>query len=144
MSTALELVYQYRQLLAKCEGEAGLNLDEIELFSTLEQLIDSSQPRPMAGELRTARFADLVSIAVLGREGLILTGCDHVESGQLVELRFDDEELALSYRFAARVDWIRERDDATCDVGLRWQGAPLLVRKNRLSSLADLDITEAA
>lgn len=144
MSTALELVYQYRQLLAKCESAAGLSLDEIELFATLEQLIDSSQPRPVPGQLRTRRFADAVSIAVIGREGLICTGCDHVESGQLVELRFEDEELSLSYRFSARVDWIRERDDGTCDVGMRWEGPPLLVRKSRLSSVHDLDVTEAA
>ena len=144
MSTALELVYQYRQLLAKCESAAGLSLDEIELFSTLEQLIDSAQPRPIPAQLRTRRYADAVSTAVLGREGLICTGCDHVDSGQLVEVRFDDSELALSYRFAARVDWIREREDTTCDVGLRWEGTPLLVRKNPLALQHELDVTEAA
>jgi hypothetical protein len=144
MSTALELVYQYRQLSAKCEGDAGLDLDEIELFATLEQLIDSSTQRPVAATLRASRFADRITVAVLGREGAICVGCDHVEDGQLVELRFEDEELSLSYRFAARVDWTRHRDDATLDVGLRWEGAPVLVRKISFAHDDEIAITEAA
>lgn len=143
MSTALELVYQYRQLLAKCEGEAGLDLDEIELFSTLEQLIDSASPLPFPAKIKTARFADNVLVAALGRDGVLCIGCDHVEVGQQVELRFDDDELSLSYRFSARVYAVRERDDATLDVGLRFEGPPVLVRKARFSSV-DLAITEAA
>lgn len=143
MSTALELVYQYRQLLAKCEGDAGLTLDEIELFSTLEQLIDGSAQLPFAAQLRTARFADTILVAALGREGVLCVGCDFVEKDQRVELRFEDDELSLSYRFSARVDWARERDDATFDVGLRWEGPPVLVRKVSFSSI-DVAITEAA
>lgn len=143
MSTALELVYQYRQLLAKCEGETGLDLDEIELFATLENLIDSSTQLPFPATLRTTKFADTVSVAALGREGVVCTGCDYLERDQPVELRFEDEELSLSYRFSARVAWTRDRDDGTIDAGLAWEGPPVLVRKVTLSSI-DEQITEAA
>ena len=36
--TALELVYQYRQLVGKCESGAGLDFDEIDALGTIEAL----------------------------------------------------------------------------------------------------------
>jgi hypothetical protein len=125
--TALELVYQYRQLLAKCEGSDGLTVEEIEVFSTLEQLIGAPTAVQVEAELRVGRFHDPVRIAALSRDGAACCGCPDLERGQRVELRFEDAELSLSYRFGGIVEWVRDRAEDTL-AGIRFTGAPILVR----------------
>src|SRR5690606_12553899 len=125
--TALELVYQYRQLLAKCEGSDGLTVEEIEVFSTLEQLIGAPTRVLLDAELRMGRFHDPVRIAALSRDGAVCVGCPDVQGGQRVELRFEDRELSLSYRFAGIVEWVRDGADDTI-AAIRFSGAPVLVR----------------
>jgi hypothetical protein len=144
MSTALNLVYQYRQLLGKCDSSAGLDFEEIEALTTIESFFARQDPsasselwscrREFIREnvdieawLRGKRLNDRVKIVNLGPGGMV---CDHgpyVEEGQTLEIVIDDAELSLSYRFKAEVTWHRPDANDDYTIGLRLVGTPVLV-----------------
>ena len=130
MSTAFAIVYQYRQLQAKCESHLGLSLDEIEQLSTLRDELVDYRAAEAQGELRSGRasktFNDPVSVLAIGLETALCAGAPYFDEGQAVELRVRDG--GHSYRIAARVEWQVERDDDSYDIGLELVGAPVLVR----------------
>ena len=141
MSTALELVYQYRQLAGKCESR-GLSMEEIDMMNTIEALFRAraarqhEQPRRFARErvdlvatLRARGHEDRVTIADLNPNGMVCRRAPYLEPEDTVEIVIDDAECGLSYRFKARVTWHRdEADDYTA--GLELLGVPLLIRYN--------------
>jgi hypothetical protein len=145
MSTALELVYQYRHLLGKCDAGTGLSMEEIEALQTIEAVFSADDPIAetdlwacqrefdrweveLDAELRGSRFSDKVRVANLGPGGMVLLRAPYVEQGQTVEVVIDDDELSLSYRFKAVVIWLRDDDDDDFSVGLELVGSPVLVR----------------
>ena len=129
MGASLEIVYQYRRLLAKCESSAGLTLEEIERLSSFEDLLYAPTNVELDAHLRGKKFVDPVVVESLGRSGALCTGCPFLDEGQSIELRIKLGDS--SYRFAARVQWARECDDDTYEAGLSFEGAPVLVRNRR-------------
>ena len=149
MSTALELVYKYRQLAGKCET-CGLTMDEIDVMTTIEALFKHRGHRSAArrftredlelrARLRGRGHTDPVRIEDLTPAGLTCRNAPYFERGDIIELVVNDPECALSYRFKAEVTWTREdvaRDDFT--LGAQFVGQPVLLRYGRAESVDDL------
>lgn len=135
MTTALDLVYQYRQLAGKCELD-GLEFEEIELLQTLEALFaDRAQTNReflrervnVRAKLKARGHVDEVTIDNLGPGGVECAHAPYLDTDDLVEIVINDDELCLSYRFKARVTWFVDSDhDARA--GLRFVGTPVLLR----------------
>jgi hypothetical protein len=136
MSTALELVYRYRQLAGKCDV-CGLSMDEILLMDTIESLFreGGQHARKFARErvaidatLRGRKHTDTIRINDLAPGGLECIRAPYYEAGDEVEVVIKDEECSLSYRFKAVVTWMREENDSDdYRMGLKFVGAPVLL-----------------
>lgn len=130
MPSRLDLIYRYRLATAKCEAAADLDMEEIQLLERLER---GGFPTEFesGGLLRGRRVNDWVRVSELGPAGLVCRDCPWMEEGQLLDVVLEDDEQHASYRFKARVVWVAEAGEAgeTLDVGLRFVGAPLLVRR---------------
>jgi hypothetical protein len=138
VSTALELVYQYRFLRGKCEAGRGLSVDEIEALGAIESLFsskaDPAEPRSHAREtvdlpaqLRNRSLADRVRVVELAPGGMVCARAPYVDPGTALEVVIDDREVGLSYRFRARVTWQRDDGDDYV-IGLELVGTPVLMR----------------
>ncbi len=140
---ALDLVYQYRVLLGKCSTGAGLTLDEIDTLTGLEAafVAEASDLRGPDGRrfrrervelsavLRGGKLHDAVTVTEIAPGGLVCRSAPWAETGDSVELVIEDEGQSLSYRFKARVLWLREEHEGDDYVmGLELVGIPLLVR----------------
>lgn len=145
MGTPLELVYQYRYLIGKCESGRGLEVEEIEQLIDLEALFgvrdrtgDSDlwecrrqynrERVALAATLRAEKLGDAVTVIDLGPGGLVCTDAPYVEVGTTLEIVFEDLEVRQSYRFRAVVAWRRDQDEEDYVIGLELVGTPLLVR----------------
>jgi hypothetical protein len=136
---ALDLVYQYRKLLGKCEAGLGLDVDEIISLSALESSF-APEPRSQPDGRRFRRdrveqscrlrgapgLNDRVRVDEIGPGGFVCRQAPYIDEGTMLEVVIDDAEVALSYRFNARVAWLRE-DGEDYAVGLELVGVPLLV-----------------
>jgi hypothetical protein len=136
----LDLVYQYRKLVGKCDAGLGLDVDEIISLTALESAFaPEAGPRPSERRFRrdavdfSARLRgipglnDAVRVTELGPGGLVCRQTPYLEEGQVIEVVIDDDEVDLSYRFYARVAWMREDDGDDFAIGLEFVGVPLLV-----------------
>lgn len=160
MSTALELVFKYRQLVGNCDAGAGMNLDDIEALSAIESLFpNAGSPidRPswqtrlgvesvsLTALLRGNRVCDHVEVVSMGPEGMICVGAPYMTEGDRIEIVFDDEELRVSYRFAAVVEHaIEMNDDGELRVEFRFTGVPLLLRFAEQRTRPDTHETDIA
>lgn len=144
MSTALNLVYQYRQLLGKCDSSAGLEFEEIEALTTIESFFarnsrggDSDlwacrrefirENVDIEAWLRGPKVADKVRVINLSPDGMVTAHAPYVEEGTVLEVIIDDAELSLSYRFKAEVTWRRPDPNDDYTLGFRLVGTPVLV-----------------
>jgi hypothetical protein len=134
--TALDLVYQYRTLLGKCEAGVGLDMDEVVELTALEAAFaaETAGPRRERTDLtcilRGAGHGDLndcVRVGELAPGGLICRQAPYVDEGTVVEVVIDDADASLSYRFKARVTWLREDVGDDFALGLAFLGSPLLI-----------------
>ncbi len=139
--TALDLVYQYRAMLGKCEAGVGLEMDEVIELTALEAVFatEATLPRRERSEMtcvlrgagrgdgRGEAINDRVRIGELTPGGLVCRQAPYVEEGDVVEVVIDDEAAHLSYRFKARVSWLREDVGDDFALGLAFVGTPLLV-----------------
>lgn len=140
---ALDHVYQYRLLLGKCASGAGLSFDEIEALTALEAAF-AGDAAPQTGPVgdgrrfrrenvslpavvRGGKLHDPVHVADIGPGGMVCGGAPYADLGTPVEIVIDDVELGLTYRFKARVQWIREDGDDYA-LGFEWTGTPVLLR----------------
>ncbi|HUH02539.1 MAG TPA: PilZ domain-containing protein [Kofleriaceae bacterium] len=145
MGTTLDLVYQYRYLIGKCESGRGLEVEEIEQLIDLEAFFGVHDRRgnsdlwecrrqyhrervDLPATLRGDKLADRVTVIDLGPGGLVCTDVPYVEVGTTLEIVFEDLELRQSHRFRAVVAWRRDQDEEDYVVGLELIGTPLLVR----------------
>jgi hypothetical protein len=137
---ALDLVYQYRKLLGKCEAGLGLDVDEIISMTALESAFaPEPQARPDERKFRRDRvdftcrlrgpggLNDSVRVSEIGPGGLVCRQTPFVDEGAVIEVVIDDHELDLSYRFYAKVAWLREDVGDDFALGLTFVGVPLLV-----------------
>jgi len=127
----LDLVYQYRKLVGKCEAGLGLEVDEIIILTALEAGCTPGRRDKVeiSCRLRGAPgINDAVRATELGPRGLVCRQAPYVEEGTVLEVVFDDITPELSYRFHARVTWMREDVGDDFAVGLEFVGVPLLVR----------------
>lgn len=137
---SLDLVYQYRKLLGKCEAGLGLDVDEIISLTAIESAF-SPEPQARPDERRFRRdpvdlacrlrgpggLNDAVRVSEIGPGGLVCRQTPYVEEGSVIEVLIDDEELDLSYRFYVKVAWMREDAGDDFALGLTFIGVPLLV-----------------
>jgi hypothetical protein len=143
VSTALELVYQYRFLRGKCEAGRGLTVDEIDALAAIEALfssrLDPAEPyfegrqharekADLPAQLRNRTLADKVRIVELSPSGMVVAQAPFVDEGVTLEIVVDDREVGLSYRFRARVAWRRDDGDEDYVLGLELLGTPVLMR----------------
>ena len=138
MRTALELAYEYRHLMGKCQSVHGLTMEEALTLDGIAALFasdagadarkDSVEALSATLRGRSGRSSDTVRLTRVRLDHLELDACPWIDPGTLVELVIEDSELRLSYRFKARVAWARE-EKASTSLGLELLGVPVLVRR---------------
>jgi hypothetical protein len=136
MTTALELLYEYRHLMGKCGSGAGLDMDEIQAVDAIEALFaddagksDSAEPRGLTTVVRGGKLCDEVKLESILLDRLVVVSCPHVEASAPIEVMIDDPELLLSYRFRGTVAWTRDDGKGRLAVGIELVGVPVLVRR---------------
>lgn len=152
MST-LEHIYQYRLLVGKSASGAGLTIDEIEQLVELEaQFAASEEDRraregrrwarrqvDLTGVLRGGKLNDSVTVAELAPGGVVCRSAPYAEPGDAVELVMEDVDAARSYRFKARVLWLREEHEGDDFViGLELVGIPVMIHYGSKQSMEPL------
>jgi hypothetical protein len=140
----VEVVFQYRTLIGKCELGVGLDWDEIEQMTAIESVFtpttDSS--RTTAGRrfrrevfqgtalLRGDRINDRVEVLEIGPGGIVVRNAPFIANGEHVEIVI--EEGDKSYRFGAEGVWMKDDGD-DYRVGLALVGMPVCLRTVALS-----------
>ena len=135
---SLDVVYRYRSLLAKCEQGSGLDFDEIDALTQIEAAFASGEPArdgrkwkrtpvDLIAMVRGGDLNDRVTVAELAPGGLVVRHAPYVDEGMQIEIVIDDVELATSYRFKARVQWLREDVGDDFALGLELVGMPVLI-----------------
>ncbi len=133
MTTALELLYEYRHLMGKCRSGAGLDMEEIQAVDAIEALFaddaGKSEPGGLTTVVRGTKLCDEVKLESILLDRVVVVGCPHVEASAPIEVMVDDPELLLSYRFRGTVAWTRDDGKGRLAVGIELVGVPVLVRR---------------
>ena len=141
----VEVVFQYRTLLGKCELGVGLDWDEIEQVTAIESVFEptADDRRMKAGRkfrrettqlvalMRGDRINDRVDVVELGLGGLVIRNAPYVAKGEQVEIVIDNGDN--SYRFRAEGVWLKDDGD-DFKVGLKLVGMPVLLHKVAISA----------
>lgn len=154
MGNTLELVYQYRQLMGRCDAGTGLDIDEIGALALIEARLGAPPPTGahdwlpatnaagLAAVVRGHRLDDEVVLVNLGPDGCVCRRAPYAEEGSLVELVVDRGRRLgrprISYRFKARVAWLQDDGDDFA-LGLAFEGVPVQVRYRMVGALAEGD-----
>jgi len=147
----VDLVFQYRTLLGKCDLGCGLDWDEIEAMSGLEATFapGSDDARTSKGGRRFRRekttvsammrgdqINDRVEIVELGLGGLVARNAPFIARGEHVELVIESGDI--SYRFHALGVWLTDDGD-DYRVGLQLIGMPVRLHRAAISEhVADI------
>jgi hypothetical protein len=148
----VEVVFQYRTLLGKCELGVGLDWDEIDQVSQIEYAFRPSSddrrvnsgrryrrdPIRLDGLVRGDRINDRVEIIEMGPGGLVCRGAPFIARGEQIEIVIDIGDD--SYRFRAQGVWLRDDGD-DYKVGLQLVGMPVCVRNAHISA-HELDVVD--
>jgi hypothetical protein len=135
----LETVFQYRTLIGKCDLGVGLNWDEIDLVSRIEQAFaaDRKDGRKfrrhvveLAGIMRGDMINDRVDVIEIGPGGIVCRDAPFIARGEVIEMVIEDGDK--SYRFRARGVWLRDDGDHY-RVGLKFEGMPVCLHKVQIS-----------
>jgi hypothetical protein len=141
----VEVIFQYRTLVGKCELGCGLDWDEIEQVTAIESKFAPSadDKRTKTGRkfrretikaqalLRGDRINDRVDLIELGPGGLVVRNAPYVAKGEQIEIVIDEGDC--SYRFRAEGVWLRDDGD-DYKVGLRLVGMPVMLHKVAISA----------
>ena len=140
----VEIVFQYRTLIGKCDLGVGLGWDEIEQITSIEAAFapGADDRRNKAGRkfrreatkvealVRGDRINDRVDIVEIGPGGLVIRNAPYIARGERVEIQVDEGDR--SYRFAAVGVWLKDDGD-DYKVGLALVGMPVSLHKVALS-----------
>jgi hypothetical protein len=140
----VEVVFQYRTLIGKCDLGVGLDWDEIEQMTAIESAFEPSaddrrmhagrkfrrQAVKLDGLLRGDRINDRVEVVEIGPGGLVVRGAPFVAAGEHVEIVLEDGDK--SYRFGARGVWMKDDGD-DYKVGLALVGMPVCLHSVMVS-----------
>jgi len=132
----VEVVFQYRTLMGKCELGVGLDWDEIEQITAIESAFEptSDDRRMKVGRrfrreavklsalLRGDRINDRVEVVEIGPGGVVVRNAPFVAHGEHVEIVIQDGDK--SYRFGAVGVWLKDDGD-DYRVGLALAGMPV-------------------
>ena len=136
----VDVVFQYRSLIGKCELGVGLEWDEIEQVTAIESAFEptADDRRMKTGRrfrreqvkltalLRGDRINDRVELIELGPAGAVIRNAPYEARGELVEIVIENGDL--SYRFRAKGVWLKDDAD-DYRVGLELLGMPVCLHK---------------
>jgi hypothetical protein len=140
----VEIVFQYRTLVGKCDLGIGLDWDEIDQLGNIEATFaPSADDRRMktgrrfrreqvavSAILRGDRLNDRVEITEIGPGGLVCERAPYVARGEHVEIVIDVGDH--SYRFATQGVWLRDEGD-DYRIGLVFVGMPVCLTRTQVS-----------
>lgn len=133
---SLELVYRYRSLLGKCETGVGLEFDEIDTLTQIEAAFAPGPREPrrfkrlgtdLRAMLRGGDLNDRVTISELAPGGFVVRQAPYVDEGMIIEIAIDDPDAAVSYRFKAKVQWLKDDLGDDFALGLELVGVPVMI-----------------
>jgi hypothetical protein len=141
----VEVVFQYRTLVGKCDLGVGLDWDEIEQMTAIESAFEPSsddrrmkagrkfrrEPVKMTGLLRGDRIHDQVDVVEIGPGGVVVRRAPFIAHGEHVEVVLDDGDN--SYRFCAEGVWMKDDGD-DYKVGLVFVGMPVCLHSVALGT----------
>jgi hypothetical protein len=136
----VEVVFQYRSLIGKCELGVGLEWDEIEQVTAIESAFEPTaddrrmkhgrrfrrEQVKLSALLRGDRINDRVDMIEFGPAGAVIRNAPYVARGELVELVIENGDH--SYRFRAKGVWLKDDAD-DYRVGLELIGMPVCLHK---------------
>jgi hypothetical protein len=153
----VEVVFQYRTLMGKCELGVGLDWDEIEQITTIESAFEPTaddrrmktgrrfrrEATKLSALLRGDRINDRVEVVEIGPGGFVVRNAPFVAAGEHVEIVIEHGDR--SYRFSAQGVWLKDDGD-DYRIGLALIGMPVCLHTVTVSRHeADLvDRIEAA
>jgi hypothetical protein len=140
----VEIIFQYRSLIGKCELGVGLDWDEIEQMTAIESAFapTSDDRRMKTGRrfrrestklsalMRGDRINDRVEISEVGPGGFVCRNAPFVARGEFVEIVIDEGDH--SYRFRAQGVWLKDDGD-DYRVGLALVGMPVCLHRVAVS-----------
>jgi hypothetical protein len=140
----VEVVFQYRTLIGKCELGVGLDWDEIEQMTAIESAFAPAaddrrmkagrrfrrEPFQHSALLRGDRINDRVEVIEIGPGGVVVRNAPFVAQGEQVEIVMENGDK--SYRFRAEGVWIKDDED-DYRVGLALIGMPVCLRSVAVS-----------
>jgi hypothetical protein len=132
----VEVVFQYRTLIGKCDLGVGLDWDEIEQMTAIESAFEptTDDRRMKAGRkfrreavkltalLRGDRINDRVDVVEIGPGGIVVRHAPFIAHGEHVEIVLENGDK--SYRFRAEGVWMKDDGD-DYRVGLALIGMPV-------------------
>jgi hypothetical protein len=135
----VEVVYQYRTLIGKCELGVGLDWDEIAEMTAIESAFEPTaddrrmkagrrfrrEPIRLHALLRGDRINDRVEVIEIGPGGAVVRNAPFVAHGEQVELVMEIDDR--SYRFRAQGVWMKDDGD-DYRIGLELIGMPVCLR----------------
>src|SRR5689334_7075623 len=144
----VEVVFQYRTLMGKCELGVGLDWDEIEQVTAIESAFEPTtddrrmkagrrfrrEPIKLTALMRGDRINDRVDVIEIGPGGVVVRNAPFVAHGEHVELVMEHGDK--SFRFSAQGVWLKDDGD-DYRVGLELVGMPVCLHGvvgSRLSS----------
>jgi hypothetical protein len=140
----VEVVFQYRTLMGKCDLGVGLDWDEIEQVTAIESAFEPSsddrrmkvgrrfrrEPVKMTALLRGDRINDRVDVVEIGPGGVVVRGAPFVAHGEHVEIVIEHGDR--SFRFGAEGVWLKDDGD-DYRVGLALIGMPVCLHSVAVS-----------
>jgi hypothetical protein len=136
----VEVVFQYRSLIGKCELGVGLDWDEIVQVTAIESAFTPTaddrrmkagrrfrrEPVKLTAVIRGDRINDRVELIEMGPGGLVVRNAPYVARGEQLEIVIEVGDNC--YRFRAQGVWLKDDGD-DYRVGLALIGMPVCLHR---------------